>query len=108
MYMVYNLQQLQVSRHAVNHTLGAQDSQHGLAATCDLSAPSILDNARAKPKANSLSLHDQQLLLRLDLQCDLGLATALPSLEDRRVGRVFKEVFVASEGSVAALGGDFA
>lgn len=103
-----NLQQLQVSRHAVNHALGAQDSHHSLTATCDLSAPSILDNARAKPKANSLSLHNQQFILGPDLQCDLGLAAALPFLEDGRVGRVFEEVFVAGEGSVTALGGDFA
>lgn len=93
--------------HLVDHTLRSQNTQHRPTAARNLRPPSILDNARAKTQAHSLRLHDQQFLLRLNLQRDLGLSALLPAAQNRRVWRVCEEVFVAGEGGVGALGSDF-
>lgn len=96
-----------MSRNTINNTPGSQNTQHSATPTSNLRAPSILDNARAESQTHSLRLEQQQLILRLDLQRDLSLATTLPAAQDGRLGLVGDEVFVAGEGSVGSLGGDF-
>jgi len=103
-----SLQKLQMPRHAVDDALGAQDTQYRPAAAGDLSATCILDDARAESQAHSLSLQQEQLILRLGLQRNLCLAVALPPAQNVGVRRVRVVVFVASEGCVGGLGGDFA
>lgn len=96
-----------MARHAVDNSLRSQNTQHRPAATGNLSPSRILNDARAKPKTHRLSLQQQQLVLRLDLQCNLRLAIALPPAQDGRVRRVSVVVFVAREGGMGGLGGDF-
>lgn len=45
-----------MSRHAIDDALRAQDTQYRPATAGDLSATSILNNARTEPQAHSLSL----------------------------------------------------
>jgi hypothetical protein len=90
-----DLQQLQLPRNSINNALRAQNSQHRPTPTRNLRPPSIMDHPRTKPKAHRLRLQERQLVLRLDLQRDLGLALAFPAAEDGRVRRVREEVFVA-------------
>mgnify|MGYP007098513917 CR=1 FL=1 len=101
------LQQLQMPRHRIHHTLGSQNPQHRATPTSNLRPSSIRNHPGAKSQTNRLSLHLLHLLLRLDLQRDLRLTLRFPSSQDAAVGRVRREVFVACECSVGALGGDF-
>lgn len=94
--------------HTIHHALRPQDPQHRPAPARDLRAPGVLDDAGAEPQGQRLRLQQQHLLLGLDLQRDLGLAAALPAAEDGRVGGLGQVVFVAGEGGVGALCGDFA
>lgn len=96
-----------MSRDAINNTLRPQNTQHRPTPTSNLRPPSILDNTRAKPKTHCLRLKQQKLILRLYLQRNLGLAIALPAAQNGGIGRVGEEIFVAGEGSVGSLGGDF-
>lgn len=73
-------------RNTINNTLRPQNAQHRPAPTSNLSPPSILNNARAKSKAHRLCLKQQKLILRLNLQRDLGLPIALPTAQNRGVG----------------------
>ena len=104
---MYILQKLQMARHAVHDALGPQNAQHRRTATGNLCPARVLDGSRAKPQADRLRLQEQQLILRLNLQGDLGLTAAFPPAQDGRVGRVREEVFVAGERGMGALGGDF-
>jgi hypothetical protein len=105
---ICSLQKLQMSRHAVDNALGAQNTQHRPATAGNLSATSILDDARAESQAHGLGLQQEQIFLRLDLQRDLCLAVALPPAQDGGFGRVRVVVFVTGEGCVGGLRGDFA
>lgn len=69
-------------RHTINDTLRAQNTQHRPAPTSNLSTTRILNHARAKSKTHSLRLKEQQLILRLDLQRDLGLAIPFPPAQN--------------------------
>lgn len=102
-----SLQQLQVSSHAINNALGTQNAQHGAAPASNLCPASILNNTRAKTQAHSLRLQCQQLIFALNLKRNLGLSHALPLAQNRGLGRMCNEIFVAGEGSVGGLGGNF-
>ena len=95
-------------RHPINHTLRAQNPQHRTTPTRNLSPSSILDNTRAKTQTDRLRLEKLQVLFGFGLQGDFGLSFAFPAAQDRGVGGVCEEVFVAGEGCVGGLGGDFA
>lgn len=97
-----------MTRHPIHNALGSQDPQHRPAPTGDLRPPGIRYHARAEAQTDGLRIQHLHLLLGLDLQRDLGLALRLPATEQRRVGRVRREVLVARQGGVGALGGDFA
>lgn len=94
--------------HTINNALGSQDTQHCPAPTGNLCPARILNNTRAKAQAHSLRLESQQLILALNLQRNLGLATILPLAQDLAVGRMCEEVFVAGESRMGSLSGDFA
>lgn len=102
------LQQLQVSRHAVDHTLRSQNSKHRPASTGDLCPARIGDDPGAETQADSLCLQGLHFLLRLGLERNLSLSLRFPAAQHRRVRRVRSEVLVAGEGGVGALSGDFA
>ena len=95
-------------RHPINHTLRTQNPQHRTTPTRNLSPSSILDNTRAKTQTDRLRLEKLQVLFGFGLQGDFGLSFAFPAAQDRGVGGVREEVFVAGEGCVGGLGGDFA
>lgn len=104
----HHLQQLQMPRHAIDHTLRSQYSQNRPATTGNLRAACILNDASAESQTERLRLEKQYILFRLHLQSNLCLATALPTTEDGGIGRIGKIIFVASESGMAALRGDFA
>lgn len=101
------LQQLQMPRNTINHALRPQNAQHRPTSTRNLRPSSILDHTRTKTQADRLRLEQLQFILRLNLQSNLGLSFAFPAAQDGGVRGVREEVFVAGEGCVRALGGDF-
>ena len=56
MSLPFHLQQLQMSRNAIHHTLGSQNPQHRATSTGDLSPSGILDHPRAKSETDGLRL----------------------------------------------------
>lgn len=76
----HSSQQLQVSRHAINNTLGrGPNAQHRVAAAGNLRAAGISNDLRHEAQAEGRGLQRRQLVLALDLQRDLGLAGAFPA-----------------------------
>lgn len=109
-------QQLQSSRDPVHHALGRRPhAQHGQAARVDLGAPGVLDGLGGDAEGEGLGEQLLQLVERLDLHGDLGLAEALPAAEQAGGGgggaglaRGAAEGLVAGQGGVGALGCDLA
>jgi hypothetical protein len=80
------LQKLKMRGDLVNHGLRSRtNSEYCRTTTGDLSTSGIVDNLSADTQADSLGLKDQQVLLALDLYCDLCLTVTFPALEDWRV-----------------------
>jgi hypothetical protein len=87
------------------------NAQHRHATRLDLCSASILDHLSSEAQRSCLASKLENLVLALDLHSDLGLAEALPSLEDLGLGGVgggADEGLVACEGGVGALSSDFA
>lgn len=104
-----DLQQPQMPSHLVYNTLGRRPySQYCRTPAGNLCPPCVVDNVRHHAQADGLRLQYLQLLLALDLQRNLCLAQAFPSLEYARVGCVPKKVLVAGQCRMPALRANFA
>lgn len=79
-----------------------------MAPTRNLRPPCICNDFGHNPQTDGLRLQQLELGLGFDLQRNLGLPLALPSLQYLRFGIMLQEVFVAGQGRVRALRGDFA
>ena len=96
-------QKLQLSCNLVDNALGAEYTQYCGAPGSNLCSSCIVYDSCTKPQTDGLCLQCLQLLLRLDLHCNLRLTSGFPTLEDRGGSDVGEEVFVASQCSVRAL-----
>lgn len=96
-----------MSRNAVNHALRSQHPKNSPAPAGDLSPSSVGDHLRAEAQADRLRLQQLHFLLGLCLKRDLGLSLSFPAAEHAGVGCVRREVLVAGESRVGALGGNF-
>lgn len=96
-----------MSRNTINHTLRPQHPKNSPAPARDLGPSSVGDHLRAETQADRLRLQQLHLLFGLCLERDLGLPLSFPAAEHAGGGGVSREVLVAGEGCVGALGGDF-
>lgn len=100
-----------MSCNLVHHALGRRAyTQHRQAAGVDLRAARIRNDLCRDPQTPRLAHQLEHLVLALGLHRDLGLAVALPPLQELgcRTGRVLlaflEQGLVACQGRVAALG----
>lgn len=104
-----SLQQSQPPRNPINHTPRPRPHpKHRRTPTRHLRPPRIPYNPRAQPHPHRLRPQLLQLLFGWHLHGDFRLPGRLPPTQQRGRGRVGKQVFVAGEGRVGALGGGFA
>ena len=111
--MKKSLEQLQVSSNLVHEALWRRaNTQHRSASSLNLRPARILDILGRDTRRASLASQLHQLVLALDLHCNLGLAVLFPAGEDLGVGGVgvciSREGLETSEGSVGTLRGDLA
>lgn len=81
-------QKRQVPRDLVDLALrGRSHAKHRRRPTRNLRAAGVVDDSRAEAQTDGLRLQEQQVLLALHLDGNLGLPERLPALEDgmRRV-----------------------